>query len=152
RLPELPDPQERRTRSFAALREVLQRLAERRRLIIFVDDIQWIDADSVALLADILRPPDPPCVLLLLATRPIEADSGSERSRTDLVDQLTRLLHVAVDTLDLTPLSAADSLAIVESYDVPKAMVARVAEEAAGSPFFLGELARYIESRGDDEI
>jgi eukaryotic-like serine/threonine-protein kinase len=144
-LPEILDPQERRTRSFTAFRELLQRLAERKRLILFVDDIQWIDADSVVLLADVFHPPDPPCVLLLLAARPSEGDGKGELGHDDLIGKLVRGLGAAVDRLELGPLSSQDSIRLVERYRLPSSVVARVAEEAAGSPFFLGELARYLE-------
>ncbi len=63
------DPQELRSRIFVALRELLYRLAERRPVVLVTDDVQWADADSWALLGEVMRPPDAPTLLWIATAR-----------------------------------------------------------------------------------
>jgi len=53
-VPDLPDPHQQRQRMFAGLRELFLRVAERQRLVWFIDDLQWADADSVVLLQELI--------------------------------------------------------------------------------------------------
>ena len=144
--PVIVEPQEFRTRAFGALRRLFARLAARHPLILFIDDLQWVDADTITLLADLMRAPDPPPLFLLLTTR-VE---GSEP-----VLELLRRTDAEQRIVDVGPLddTAAAALAAEQLGDdaASRALAARIAREAGGSPLFVLELARYMHGRSLDE-
>ena len=132
------DPQELRSRIFAALRELFYRLAERRPVILVTEDVQWADGDSWALLAEVMRPPDAP-TLLLIATR---------RGTGERVP-----LPGDVKTLRLGPLGAAEARtlagALAERAALDPSIDAEtLAAEAGGHPLFIDELVRHAMMRG----
>jgi serine/threonine protein kinase len=139
------DPQALRSHAFDALRETLQRLAVRRRLILFLDDLQWVDRDTTTLLADLMRAPDPPALALVLATR---ADGAGA------VNELVQRMDADVTSVDVGPLSidAALGIAAAQLGDVSADELDGLVREAAGSPLFLLELARHLQGRSVADI
>ncbi len=135
----ISDPQELRTRAFSALREVLQRLGDRRRLVVVLDDLQWVDANTRMLLADLMRPPDAPALLLVLSSR-VE---GSEA-----LEALAGQMDAARERIDLAPLTEEAAIALSRQHlgAAQGELAERVAREAAGNPFFIAELAQHVQT------
>lgn len=130
-----------RTHGILALRELLVRLCDRYRLVVYIDDLQWMDSDGEAVLQELMRQPDPPR-LLLLTTTAITRDSSSLVTRK-LEDQ------EQPDSLWIDPLSSEDARALVDQYVEkqsatlgPEERAALVAE-SEGSPMLLFELLRH---------
>ncbi len=141
----VPDPQTRRTLAFEALRETLRRLGDRHTVVLFLDDMQWVDRDTTTLLADLMRAPDPPPVLLVLAAR---ADQSAA------VVELVNRMDVEPTIIDVGPLpeSAAIPLAMAQLGEGSADTARKLVREADGSPLFLLELTRYLHGRRVDDI
>src|SRR5262249_50445313 len=147
---EAPDPQELRRRAFAALRELLVRLGEQQGLLLYIDDLQWGDTDSAALLADLLRPPEAPVLCLICSYR-------SEYATTSpCLKALGEIRDVALGTIDWRELSV-EPLSHVETTNLarqlmgpgdrdPDDWVEAIARESAGSPYLVHELVQYIQT------
>jgi hypothetical protein len=137
------DPQSVRDRAFLALRELLSSLATRQPLVLYIDDVQWGDPDSAALLLDLIRPPNAPRLLLLLTYR----DDAVATSPFLLAMNANWPLATETQDVGLGPLSDADAqclaLNLMEPGDEHAQPVARaVARESKGSPFLIEELVR----------
>ncbi len=128
---EIDDPREVRARMFGAFRELLVRLARTRATVVVIDDYQWADADSTALLRDVTALPESPN-LVLVATIRADAPVPVLDNATWQVIELDNL--DAVEAQELVRLLAPD-LASQE-------MARRIVSESHGHPLFIQELAR----------
>ncbi len=137
------DATEQRTRLFAALRELLTRLCDRRTVIIWIDDLQWADADSLAMLSEVLRPPDAPAFLFLASWR--EAGQSAIRARLDALPGEIR--HVPIEKLSVEATTEL-ARALLARNGVAPARADEIAREANGHPLFVDELVRFTVVRG----
>jgi hypothetical protein len=133
------DPQELRAQLFEAFRDLFFRLCERHTILITIEDLQWSDRESLALLAELLRKPGAPPLLFIASWR--SADAG-EALGLDL-DALPRDAR-ALELGRLSPASAhelARNLLTQSGGDLDRAQA--VAEAAGGHPILIDELARF---------
>ena len=146
----VPDAQELRQRTFAALKELLARLADRYPIVVWIDDLHWGDRDSSLLLSDLCTPPQQPPLLWILTYRNEEFSSNAN---------LQYLLKVLISTrsgpgpwhqIRLDSLSSEESRQLLRSLlpdNAGDALEAQILGEAAGHPLFLQELVRAASSQ-----
>jgi serine/threonine protein kinase len=150
---EVVDLIELKRNAFTAFRQLCAALAELRPLVLYIDDLQWGDVDSLPLIQELLRAPHAPSLLLI----------GSFRSEDAEQSELLKSMRDGLPTLGLAPveisvdaLSENDARELARSLlrDVPDHATAteRVVTEAAGSPFFVRELARSLRTHTGAEL
>jgi serine/threonine protein kinase len=143
RVLEILDVHELRRRAFGAFRELAARLAEESPIVLFIDDLHWGDVDSAAMLEELMRPPEAPPLLLIVAYRSEEADTSPA-----LMKLLPQRLgsgewrEVEVDRLDPEESRDLARALLTDSRRETEALAESVARESSGNPFFLSELAR----------
>lgn len=147
------DERELRRRAVRGLRELLNRLG-RRPLVLFIDDLQWGDLDSAALLTEVLRPPDPPALLLLGAYRSELAET-SPFLQSFLRTKESAALALEMREIEVASLTEAEAQELALSQltterpsasEEPglQARAQAIARESLGNPFFVHELVQHI--------
>jgi serine/threonine protein kinase len=141
------DLQELRRRGFSALRELLSRLSDRKQLVLCIDDLQWGDTDSAALLSEIFRPPDAPALLLIGAYRTDDVETSSMLKAFLPSVRATG----AYDTRELRIEELDDSESFNLALELLNTQMAltsshalTIARESGGSPLFINELSHYL--------
>lgn len=139
------DPLALRAELFRALRDLVVRVARRRRVVVLLDDVQWADADTWLALDAVMRPPDAPRILLLATLRAEPTEQEEWHGR--LTQQLGQL-----EWLPLKRMSQAESEQLVRTVAdrlgiQPK--VRDIAAESGGNPLFIDALVRSGQSAGE---
>lgn len=148
-----PEPQELRRLGYAGFRALLARLGAEAPLVLHIDDFQWGDVDSVALLAEALRGPDSPRVMVILSHRSEDGD------RSPALKAMA--LHSARGLADITTVIDVGPLGTPELRDLQARLregpygatapdLASLAEQSGGSPLILGELLRWSQEMGGE--
>jgi DNA-binding CsgD family transcriptional regulator len=127
-----------------AVRDVLQLLSERQRILISVDDVQWLDRSSASALAFALRRLARNHVLLLLARRVADGAQASEVEQA-LAPERVQRLRVGPLSVDALHRLLRGRL----NRSVARQTLLRIHERSGGNPFFALELARFLDAAAD---
>ncbi|MBK8251819.1 MAG: AAA family ATPase [Polyangiaceae bacterium] len=108
------DPGELRHIAFVALREILARCAADHPVILFIDDLQWSDSDSLLLLSELVRPPAGK-YLICASVRGDPNEPVAEKGTLRLLRDVRAALRIA----SMNRLSQREALALVHEFVGP---------------------------------
>jgi DNA-binding SARP family transcriptional activator/energy-coupling factor transporter ATP-binding protein EcfA2 len=130
-------------------------LARQRPLVLLLDDLQWIDAGSVALLFHLARRFARGRVLLVAAYRPGEIDDGAQIGEHPLLGVVTELqryggdIRVDLDHVDEQAFVAAllKQDPLLQPNRLDAAFHSALVQRTGGNPLFTIELLRSLQAR-----
>ena len=137
-------------RFFEAVAQVLLAISEETPVVILIDDAQWCDANSCALLQSLVRKLERAPVLWCVTFAPgaAERDSAAPRWVRALRGSAT------TETISLRPLSDEEvwqlvrGLGRVRTEDGARRLASRIHEVTAGYPFYIVELLKTLFAQG----
>ena len=141
------DSGEQRVRAFAALREMLGRLADYYRLVLAIDDLQWGDSDGCTALSELLSSSDAPPMLVILAYRSEDRHNPNLAAVIQLLDE-TSCRVIPIDIGALEPGEARELAAAILDESSDAAVLGRIVDDSMGSPFLVEEIAGWVNQCG----
>jgi len=148
RMSDIPDavalqPDEERFRLFDAVSQFLIAIAGRTPVLLIVDDLQWADTGSIAMLRHVARFAPRHRLLILAAYRDVEVEPGHPLGGVlGALPRETRYEHLPLKGLDGADVK--DLLETIADQTVPDAMAASLSAETGGNPFFIRELLLHL--------
>jgi class 3 adenylate cyclase/tetratricopeptide (TPR) repeat protein len=124
--------------------------AREQAVVVVLDDIQWADSQTLALLKHLVTS-TAECELLVIGTHR-ESELTSGHPLNQVLGDLRRESGVA--RMSLHGLGREDVRALVEAVlgrelaDGGESLTAEISRETDGNPFFVGEIARHIDEAG----
>lgn len=132
------------SRLWEGLRQFLLALSRQRPVILFMDDLHWADASTLALLGYLLRQSRMARTFILAAARPAELRSPL----TTLLQTLTREGRLV--RIELARLTLDDTAALARhlSPNFAHPLAHWLASSSEGNPYILSELVRHARDNG----
>ncbi len=143
------DPTAQRRLVFDGLLSLLRGVSRRTPMLVCIDDLQWADTDSLALLHTLLTAADSPHCLFLATARPLH------RFERTLGSALRVLLEAPrTERLPLAPMDVAAARTLTQTMAggrLQQAQIEEVVRESEGHPMFLAELVRIAVEEGSTQ-
>ncbi len=141
------DPQALHRRYLTVLRQFLRATAERRPLVVILEDIHWADPSSADMFAQLLPLALEAPLLFCLVCRPDQDAPGWKlviAAREILGDHLTEIYVNALSEEESRTLVSN----LLEIEALPESIRSTILKKAEGNPFFVEEVIRVLIDRG----
>lgn len=146
-----PTGQPDRLAAFDAVADLLRALARTRPVVLALEDLQWADAPTLALLRYVVRRLEGEQFVVFASCRAHALDAAGPIA--DVLADLRRTASVEVVRVAGLPLESAGELAaVVLGGEVDQQVVVALHDESAGNPLFLLELSRQLDEAGPTSI
>jgi len=138
-------------RAREAVVAYLESEANRRPLIVALEDTHWADSMSLTFIDDLMQVTERESLGLLLSMRPYRDEPIWQTHEVALRDHPHR--YQTIDLSLLTTEAATDLLdTLLEDADVPDGIRGSILERAGGNPLFIEQMARAIQDTGGDSF
>jgi class 3 adenylate cyclase len=148
--PQHADPETARFLLFEAVAGLLQQATAHRPMLLTLDDLQWADPQTLALLKHVAAATADSALLILVIYR--ESDLQRGHPLVDAVADLQRIDGVerrvlrGLETDEVAEVVSA--VAGLEMDSIGRRLASEVAQETDGNPFFVAELLRHLSESG----
>jgi len=145
------DPLEQRKHAFDVCRKLIRNLARRRPVVVFLDDVQWGDADSAKMLVGWLHGLQRTRVLVIVAFRAEDAVTSAFLTRLvhDPVFARSEVCEVEVSALKPGLATSVARGLIGDALPNPTEAAVWIAEESGGNPHLMTELVAALKASAE---
>jgi class 3 adenylate cyclase len=130
-----------------SVRELFQRLAAARPLVVVFEDLHWADQSSIQLLEALLRLVQDSPVLFILVFRPDHQDTSQRILEAARRHHAERQIELNLEPLDERQCSALIRN-LLRAEDLPYSALRLISKTAEGNPFYIEEVVRSLIEEG----
>ena len=155
RFPGLPEraagsDEQTRFRLFDSVTRLLAFASGARPMLVLLDDLHWADRDSLGLLRFLARSPDAGSLLLIATYRDVEV--RRQHPLAEVLGEMSR--ETRCERIELKGLDASEVGTLLGEHagaEISGAWVRAMHQLTGGNPFFVQEMSRLLEDRGELE-
>ena len=136
-------------RLYDAMTQYLERVAGDVPMVVLLEDLQWADTDSLALLTYMSRSTSDRRIFLIGTYRQTEVGPAAGQAFSAALAELARqddYSHISLRGLDREDVAAY--LTVLGGRPAPESLAAAIHNETSGNPFFIRELYHHLVDDG----